>query len=102
MEKHREQTYGHEERGGESEICGESNTETYITICKIDSQWEFAVCLRKLKQGLCINLEGWDGETEGKEVQEGGDIVYVWLIHVEVCQKAIKFYKAIILQLKNK
>ena len=25
--------------------------ETYITICKIDSQWEFAVCLRKLKQG---------------------------------------------------
>ena len=29
-----------------------------ITICKIDSQWEFAVCLRKLKQGLCINLEG--------------------------------------------
>ena len=22
---------------------------TYITICKIDSQWEFAVWLRKLK-----------------------------------------------------
>ena len=28
----------------------------------IDSQWEFALWLRKLKQGLCINLEGWDGE----------------------------------------
>ena len=39
----------------------DSNTETYITICKIDSQWEFAVCLRKLKQGLSNNLEGWDG-----------------------------------------
>ena len=41
---------------------GNSNTETYITICKIDSQREFAVSLRELKQGLCINLEGWDGE----------------------------------------
>ena len=48
--------------------------ETYITICKIDSQWEFAVWLRKLKQGLCINLEGWDGERDGREVQKGGDI----------------------------
>ena len=27
----------------------ESNMETYITICKIDSQWEFAVCLRNFK-----------------------------------------------------
>ena len=50
------------------------NMETYITICKIDSQWEFAVCLRKLKQRLCINLEGWDGVGDGREVQKGGDI----------------------------
>ena len=48
---HREQTYGHGERGGEGEMYGESNMETYITICKIDSQREFAVWLRKLKQG---------------------------------------------------
>ena len=48
--------------------------ETYITICKIDSQQEFAVWLRKLKQGLCINLERWDGEGVGWEVLEGGDI----------------------------
>ena len=48
--------------------------ETYITICKIDSQQEFAVWLRKLKQGLCINQEGWDGEEYGSEVQKGGDI----------------------------
>ena len=59
---HREQTYGLGERGGEGEIYGESNIETYVTICKIDSQWEFAVCLRKFKQGLSNNLEGWDGE----------------------------------------
>ena len=37
-------------------MYGKSNTETYITICKIDSQWEFSVWLRKLKLGLCINL----------------------------------------------
>ena len=53
---------------------GESNMETYIIICKIDSQWEFAVWLRKLKQGLCINLEGWHGEGNGREFQKGGDI----------------------------
>ena len=56
--RHREQTYGHGERGGEGETYGESNMETYITIRKIDSQEEFALRLRKLKQGLCINLEG--------------------------------------------
>ena len=47
-----------------------SNLETDITICKIDSRPEFAVWLRKLKQGLCINLEG----GMGREVQKGGGI----------------------------
>ena len=53
---------------------GKSNTETCITICKMESQWGFAVWLRKLKQGLCINQEGWDGEGDGREVQKGRDI----------------------------
>ena len=56
------------------EMYGKSNIETYITICKIDSQREFAVWLRKLKQGLFINLEGWDGAGDGREVQQGGNI----------------------------
>ena len=55
-------------------MYGESNMENYITICKIHNQWKFAVFLRELKQGLCINLERWDGEGVGSEVQEGGDI----------------------------
>ena len=55
-------------------MYGKSSMETHITISKRDRQREFAVCLRKLKQGLCINLEGWDGEGDGKEVQKGGDI----------------------------
>ena len=71
--RHREQTSGHWERGGEGEMYGESNMENYITICKIDSQQEFAVWLRELKQGLCITLEGLDGEGDGREVQKGGD-----------------------------
>ena len=54
------------------EMYRKSNMETYITICKIDSQREFAVWLRKLIQGLCINLEGWDGEGDGRQVPEGG------------------------------
>ena len=72
--RHRKQTYGHEERGGEGEIYGKSNMETYIAICKIESQWELAVWFRKLKQGLCINLEGWEWAGDGREVQKGGDI----------------------------
>ena len=55
-------------------MYGQSNMETYITICKIDSQREFAVWLRKLKLGLCINLEGWDVEGDKREVQNRGDI----------------------------
>ena len=55
-------------------MYGKSNMETYITICKIDMQREFAVWLRKLQQGLCIKLEGWDGEGNRREVQKGGDI----------------------------
>ena len=62
----------------------ESNMETYITICKIDSQQEFAVWLKKLKQGLCINLEGRDGTGDRGSFKREGIYVYLWLIHVEV------------------
>jgi len=41
---------------------------------KNDSQLEFSVRLRKLKQGLYINLEGWGGVGDGREVQKEGDI----------------------------
>ena len=43
-------------------------------MCKIGSQWEFAVGLRELKHGLCNNLEGWDGAGDGREFQEERDI----------------------------
>jgi len=47
-------------------MYGKSNMDSYTATCKIDSQQEFAVWLRKLKQGLCINLEGWDWEGGSK------------------------------------
>ena len=62
------------ERRGEGEMYGKSNMETYITICKIGSQQEFAVKLRKLKKGLSINLEQWDGEGKWGELQKEEDI----------------------------
>ena len=55
-------------------MYGKSNMETSITICIIDSQGEFPVWLKKLKQGLCINLEQWGGAGDGREVQTGGDV----------------------------
>ena len=42
-------------------MYGKRNMEAYITICEIDGHQEFAACLRKLKQGLCINPEGERG-----------------------------------------
>ena len=58
---------------GEREMYGESNMEIYGIICKVDGQCEFAVWLREHKQGLCDNLEGWDGKGDGREAREGGD-----------------------------
>ena len=55
-------------------MYGKSHMEIYITICKIDSQWEFVVWFRKLKQGLCINLDRWDGVGDRREVQKEEDI----------------------------
>ena len=56
-------------------MYGKSNMETYITICKIDSQREFAVWLRKLKLGLYTNPEGWD--AAGDRFKREGIYVYL-------------------------
>ena len=73
-----------------------SSMEIYNIICKIDSQWEFAVWFKELKHGLCDNLEAWDGEGDGREEPR----VYLWLTF-DAWQKATKSCKANILQLKK-
>ena len=45
-------------------------------------------------------LKGLDGVGGGREVQNEGTYVYLWLIHVDVRQKPVQYCKAIVLQLK--
>ena len=49
---------------------------------------------------LYDNLEGWDGVGHGREIQEGGAYVYLWLIHVDIWQKPTQYYQGITRQLK--
>ena len=77
--------------------CMESNMETYNSVCKIDSQWEFALWLRELKQGLCDNLEWWDGSSEGR----GRECTYDWFLSM-FDRKQQNSVKDFILQLKPK
>ena len=42
------------------------------------------------------------GREMGGKFKREGTYVYLWLIHVDIWQKATKFCKAIILQVKNK
>ena len=58
-------------------MYGKSNMETYITICKVNSQWESAVWLGKLKQGLCINLRGGMEREMGRSFKKEGIYVYL-------------------------
>ena len=62
-------------------MYGKSNTESYITMCKVESQQEFAVWLWKLKQALWIYLEGWE---MGGSFKREGTYIYLWLIHVDI------------------
>ena len=64
-------------RGEERVRCMETMT------WKIDTQQEFGVWLRKLKQRLCINLEGLEREMGGSFKGEG-IYAYLWLIHGKV------------------
>ena len=52
-------------------------TSPYV---KIDNQWEFAVYLRKFKQGLCITERGGMGGGRWEGVSKGRGYVYLWLI----------------------
>ena len=49
---------------------------------------------------LCNNLEGWDEKGDGREGQEGRDIVIPMADYVYIWQKPTQYCKASILQLK--
>ena len=71
--RHREQTYGHGERGGEGEMYGGSNMETYTTMCKIYSQCEF-VYVSGTQTGALYQPRGVDAAGDGGRFQRVGDI----------------------------
>ena len=60
--------------GGEGGMCGESNMELYITICKIDSQWEFA--------NMTGNSYGAQEQTRGLGWQGSWEVCSGWGRHV--------------------
>ena len=65
-------------------MYGESNTGTYITILKIDSQWEFAVWLRNSNRGSVSTWRGGMGrEMEG--VSKGRGYIYIYIPMVDSC-----------------
>ena len=67
--RHREQTYGHGERGGEGEIYGKSNMETYITMVRV------------LKRALYqLRGVGWGGRWEGVSKGKGCMYTYDWFM----------------------
>ena len=72
---HREQIYGHGEREGEGEIYGKSNIETYITICKIDSQQEFA---RETQTGSLYQPRGVECGGRWEEGSKGRGYMYTY------------------------
>ena len=88
------------------QTCGHSgwrkDWNLYITICKIDSQWEFAAWHRELKSRAPWQTSqvGWSGRWGGHS--RGREYIYLWLVHVDEWQKLTQYCKAIILQLKKR
>ena len=83
---------------GEGGMYGKSNMKIYMTICKMDSQWYFAVYLMELKWGSVTTQRDEMRREVGGMFRREGTCVYLWLIHVEVWQKPTQYCKAIILQ----
>ena len=70
--RHREQTYRHGEKGGVAEVNGKSNMETYITICRIDSQWNLPYGSENSNRAsVSTRGVGWGGRWEGGSKQRG-------------------------------
>ena len=89
--RHREQTCGHSRRQIErvTLTCVHYNMQSSIASGNLlyDAGSSNLV--------LCDNLEGWDG-VRGRFKWEGIR-VYLWLIHVDIWQKPMQYFKAIIL-----
>ena len=81
--RHEEQTSGQGEgEEGEDKMYGESNMEIYNTLCKIDSQWEFTIRLRELKQSSVTRRVEWREKWKGGSGGRGHGCTYGLILHV--------------------
>ena len=75
--RHREWIYGHSRGERRDGMHGDSNMEIYITTCKIDIQWEFAVCLRELNRGSVTTYRDGVGSEVGGGFKREGTCAYL-------------------------
>ena len=81
--RHREQTYGHGERGGEGEMYGKSNMETYISICKI-ANGNLLYVSGNSNRGSVSTYRGGMGREMGGRFKMERIYVYLCLIYAAV------------------
>ena len=82
---------------GEGWIYGDSNIETHITICKLDSQWEFANDSRNSNLGSVTTQRGGMEREVGGRFKRKRTYIYLWLTHASAWQKPTQYCNAIIL-----
>ena len=82
--RHREQTYGHGQRGGEGEMYGKSNVETYMTIHNVSANGNVLYGSRNSNRGSVSTQRVEMGREMGGSFKRERTHVYLWLIHVEV------------------
>ena len=88
--------------GGQKGSGMERETETYDTVCKTDSHWDFAVWLRELQQGLCSRLKGEAGrQMGGRSGREGHGYAYGWFLLMIYDRKSQNSVKQLSFNLKN-
>ena len=97
VERHRKQTYGYGERGGEGEIY-EKTWKLTLPYVKYIANGNLLYGSGNSNRGSVPPQRGRMGREMGGRFKREGIYVYLWLIHVEVWQKTTKFCKAIILQ----
>ena len=76
--RHREQTYGHGERGGEGEMHAKSKMESYITIRKNREPMGFCCMAQETQTGALHQPRGvrWGGRCEGGSKGRGYMYIY--------------------------
>ena len=78
-----------------------AKSQTYITIYKIDNQWEFFVWFRGTQAWCSVTIQRGGMRTEmGGRFEREGTYGHLWMIRADVWQKPAQYCKASMFQLK--